>query len=549
MDLRDYEEIKFQLAEVLRGSGIADSRQPQAVQNRVRELFSRLAEDRFNLVVVGRFSRGKSSLMNAVLGSDRLPTGIRPLTSVITTVTYGSKECAVIHFGGLNIPTQIPLSKLPEYVTEEGNSRNHRRVAIAEVQLPVEILRRGFHFIDTPGLGSPIIENTRTTERFLPEADAFVLVTSFEGPLSEDEVRFLHGARASGKAVFIVVNKADIATPTERDDALRYLREQLAGMLDGQGLGVFPLSARDGLAAKQRHDPQGLTGSGLPAFENELLRFLIDEKSRHFLLSICQRISGLLAEAPQLAQPVQSRQRLAVIAQRIGGSAAVGRMSEISGSATPAQAGPCEICNQVLNRCFDFLRHFQYDITINPERQRQLAERGGLCSFHTWIYEQLASPQGTCVGYATVLDRWAATLSTIASPQPPPAVAANRISILDSVVCLACDARTAAESAAVTAVAGRLRQNPEEALASLSEICLPHFRLLVAALGDSPAAARLLTRQAAILQRMAEDMRRFALKHDGLRRYLASEEETQAAERALLMLAGHRTLNTPAARS
>jgi hypothetical protein len=55
----------------------------------------------------------------------------------------------------------------------------------------------------------------------------------------------------------------------------------------------------------------------------------------------------------------------------------------------------------------------------------------------------------------------------------------------------------------------------------------------------------LILRQAALLERLSEDMRRFALKHDGLRRYLASEEETNAADRALLILAGHRTINTP----
>jgi len=37
------------------------------------------AEDRFNLVVVGRLSRGKTSLMNAIMGTDRLPTGMVPL--------------------------------------------------------------------------------------------------------------------------------------------------------------------------------------------------------------------------------------------------------------------------------------------------------------------------------------------------------------------------------------------------------------------------------------------------------------------------------------
>ena len=75
----------------------------------------RLAEDRFNLVVVGRFSRGKSSLMNAILGRYRLPTGVVPLTSVITTVTYGSEERVTLHFRGSGLIEDIqsrPASRL-----------------------------------------------------------------------------------------------------------------------------------------------------------------------------------------------------------------------------------------------------------------------------------------------------------------------------------------------------------------------------------------------------------------------------------------------------
>jgi len=271
MDLRDYEQIKFQLAELLRPASAIDVRGTRRLENELQGLFSRLAEDRFNLAVVGRFSRGKTSIMNAVLGTDRLPTGIRPLTSVITTVAYGSSEKAVIHFHGLSIPQELPLAALSQFTTEQGNSGNHRRVRIAEVQLPVELLRRGFHFIDTPGLGSPI-ENARTTERFLPEAEAFVLVTSYEGPLSEEEVRFLHSAGVDGQLVFIVINKQDIASAAEREDALRYLREQLRGLLDRRIVGAFSVSARDGLAAKQKGDAGSLEASGASAFAAELVR-------------------------------------------------------------------------------------------------------------------------------------------------------------------------------------------------------------------------------------------------------------------------------------
>ena len=172
MNLQEYERVKFELAEILR----TVAWDPAQLLRR-RNLFARLAEDRFNLAVVGRFSRGKSSLMNAILGSERLPTGVVPLTSVITTVTYGSQERVTLHFRGTSLFEDIRLDELPAYITERGNPGNRRGIEVAEVQLTAAILRHGFHFIDTPGMGSSIIENTRTTEAFIPEADALILVS------------------------------------------------------------------------------------------------------------------------------------------------------------------------------------------------------------------------------------------------------------------------------------------------------------------------------------------------------------------------------------
>jgi hypothetical protein len=204
---------------------------------------------------------------------------------------------------------------------------------------------------------------------------------------------------------------------------------------------------------------------------------------------------------------------------------------------------PCEICVDIAQQSYNFLRRYQYDIIVSTERQRELAERGGLCSFHIWAYESVASPVGTCAGFAAVLDRLAerllsaaASRSSFSTPQRP-AVAEPS--------CIVCEARTVAETAAVKAIALRLRQSPDEALRSLSDLCIPHFRLLAAAVADPDITARLFGREAALLQRVAEDMRRHALKHEGGRRYLASAEETQAGRRALLLIGGHRTLNTP----
>ncbi len=196
MDLQQYDHAKSVLAEILRSATIRTDRIPEAVRNH----FSQLAQDRFNLVVVGRFNRGKTTLMNAMLSTDRLPTGIVPVTSVITTVTYGSEEKVVLYYRHTSLFLEIPISQLAEHITERGNPGNRRGIRTAEVEMPAELLRRGFHFIDTPGLGSSIIENTRTTEAFLPEADAFVLVTSYDSPLSRTSGKSCKRRMAPGAA-------------------------------------------------------------------------------------------------------------------------------------------------------------------------------------------------------------------------------------------------------------------------------------------------------------------------------------------------------------
>jgi hypothetical protein len=107
-----------------------------------------------------------------------------------------------------------------------------------------------------------------------------------------------------------------------------------------------------------------------------------------------------------------------------------------------------------------------------------------------------------------------------------------------------CTIRTQAEAEAIAALADRFVQNHDRAMKSLSALCVPHFERLAAAIKDVNAVCELADHQATLLERMSEDMRRYALKYNATRRYLESQEETTAAERALLLLAGHRNVNT-----
>jgi predicted GTPase len=194
--LRHYTLAKQEVAAVVRAAkqcfhelGLQDA------ERHLQEHLVQLAEDRFNLAVVGQFKRGKSTLMNAILGRDVLPTGLLPLTSAITTLCYGPTERVVLRRKGWTVEQEVPLAQLATYITERGNPGNEQGLIEARVELPLPFLRRGLYFIDTPGIGSAHLENTATTYAFLPQMTAVIFVTSVEAPLSEAEESFLADIR------------------------------------------------------------------------------------------------------------------------------------------------------------------------------------------------------------------------------------------------------------------------------------------------------------------------------------------------------------------
>src|SRR5579883_1923359 len=273
--LQHYTRAKQEVAAQVRAAKqLFQAHGAQEAVERCQELVVQLAEDRFNLAVVGQFKRGKSTLMNAVLGRDLLPTGLLSLTSAITTLCYGSTERVVLLRRGWSLEQEVSLSELANYITEHGNPGNEKGLIEARVELPLPFLRRGLYFIDTPGIGSGRQENTATTYAFLPQMAAVIFVTSVEAPLSEAEERFLFDIRGQVRHLFVVVNKIDMLGDTERREVLGYIHARMEQLLGAGAAHLYPLSARDGLTAKLNRDTKGIQRSGLASFEQALTTFL-----------------------------------------------------------------------------------------------------------------------------------------------------------------------------------------------------------------------------------------------------------------------------------
>jgi len=294
-NLQQYLKLKLELAATIRSAmQLFQEAKDNRRESHARQLLSHLAEDRFNLVVVGQFMRGKTSLINAIIGMDRLPTGILPLTSVVTTVRYGDRECVLIRCRGSSLAEKIPLSRLEEYVTERGNPGNYRRVQLAEVLLPSKVLRLGFQFIETPGVGSSIIANTETTLGFLSEADAVIFVTSFEAAMNEGELTFLRTVARHMHKIFFVVNKVDLVPSEESETVTDLVRQIISTELGDTDPQVFAVSAHQGLEAKLAGNEEALLRSGLLEIESALTNFLISESVPVVVLRCIKRTMALL---------------------------------------------------------------------------------------------------------------------------------------------------------------------------------------------------------------------------------------------------------------
>ncbi len=544
MILREYEQDKFAIADVLRSASALSEPSAHNWQQRARDLFIRLAEDRFNLAVVGQFNRGKTSLMNAIIGTDRLPVGIIPLTSVITTVSYDTSERVILEFYERRLAQEIPIDSLRRYVTQDGNPANVRGIRTADIKLRAEILRRGFFFVDTPGLGSAIVENTRTTEAFLPEADAFLVVTSYESPMSEEEIKICRHVAASGKLIFVVINKQDVVTQTDRDVALSFVRNQLQEVFGESTPPVFSVSARDGLEAKLNHNSSRLAASGIPSLEDALVNYLLTEKRGQFLRHMCHRTSEVIRALPPSLQTRALIDQLAELATQVAGRDRAdyeekARTPTCAEAPTLRQLRSCEICAHINDALWDFECKYQYELSASRDVQRDFVESGGLCSFHTWQYHSIASSYGICAAYPPFLDHLAAHLRAH-SETPPDSAVEHTLSLRRH--CILCNVRNEAESRAITALANDLSNQPASTLTSLSAICMPHLALLTSILNNRALVRRLINHQAGLLERLSEEMRRFTLKRDATRRNLETKEELTASQRALLLLAGHRNV-------
>lgn len=185
-----------------------------------------------NVLFFGEFNRGKSTLINALLGRTVLPARLIPTTGHVTSVRFGEVE--EVHLLRLTETTEIhPLAALDSVASLHADGSGRDDIEEIAVTVNHSLLRRRLVLLDTPGMNEDAVRHARTESAIL-RADLIVFVLDAQTLLGEYErslaIDWLQ--KSWGKPILPVINFMERVRPQERDDVRQRMANWCASHLE-----------------------------------------------------------------------------------------------------------------------------------------------------------------------------------------------------------------------------------------------------------------------------------------------------------------------------
>ena len=202
-----------------------------------------------NISVIGEFSTGKSSFINALVGHELLAVNVLQGTTVaITIIEYGtSYSLSLVDKNGNSTTTEYKninylSSALQHYTTDPSyaDSISHVRVT-----LPSDILKNGFRIIDTPGTNSLEQWHEEITRRAINDiSDMSIILVDASRPMPETLTGFIDKTLGNSvKDCLFVANKIDIIRPRERSGMVKFIQKKIDIAFDIEEAEVLPFAS------------------------------------------------------------------------------------------------------------------------------------------------------------------------------------------------------------------------------------------------------------------------------------------------------------------
>ena len=330
MDIRDKKlQIQGNLRKLSKNEYI--SKRPELSQM-VNNLESAIHQDCYKILVLGEFKRGKSTLVNALLGRSIVPMDVLPETATLNEVVYSDTPFVkVFYSNGLVEDGTLSAEFLQRFSANAENSQAH---LVDKIQMgyPLPFLQDKITLVDTPGVAD--LDETRcdVTYQIIPQANAVIFLLDANTPLTQSEKDFLVDRLIPQGIdnILFLLNKYDFIDEEEDEGFLEEVEHRLRVTLKDEAgndllkeIRILPISAKMALEG-HIYDKESLVHeSGLVQVQERLMQMLSKgdvetakvESYNHKYQILLQHIAHIMSE--DIALQSLSVKELEVIAKNI----------------------------------------------------------------------------------------------------------------------------------------------------------------------------------------------------------------------------------------
>lgn len=282
--------------------------------------------DIFKILVLGEQKRGKSSLINSILGERILPEGVIPVNNTIVEILNSDKKEVQIDY--FDKPSDVvEIDKLKDYCSEKFNKGNEKKVSKVFVKYPVPLLGNSIVLVDTPGENSVYTYHSELLHSYIPQASAIIFLVSADSPISNTEIKFLKDKVSENdiKKIFFIVSKIDLITDEEVQEVIEFndniLKKQ--NNFNFEPSNFIPVSSKNFIEGKSSDNSYLSEKSNFHFFLSSLQRFIEGDKAK---LSIDRYISGIIVFLNEIKSEFEQKSHMA----KLNKSALEQKINELS---------------------------------------------------------------------------------------------------------------------------------------------------------------------------------------------------------------------------
>jgi len=301
-----------------------------------KRLFEQVKDGTFSIVVVGEFSAGKSTFLNALMGDYHLPAFSTETTATVNflkskSLATDANEVEVLYNNSEQVPTYFKTADketIEAFVTTKSKQKVVDDIKQVNLYLDSPFLNDGVTLVDSPGLNGVAKGHREITEKQIEASHASIMMFSAHRPGSKSEFEFIGELQDKVDTIFYVLNGIDVIKPNEQsvEDVVDNIKSNFHKLHPDRPIPeIWPIAALPALAARsdqqiyycnqpshsEEEKQNYLTLSRIAEFEERLLRFITQgEKAKQELLTPVGKVHAFLTEyKTNIEQDIDALQR------------------------------------------------------------------------------------------------------------------------------------------------------------------------------------------------------------------------------------------------